>query len=218
MANSLYIDVSKFNEAIKKIDNKKKELLQQLDDKLRSNAEDIATKAKQNVSRAYPEGAVDFGGLKNSISAKRGKPFEWHIVANVFYASFIEFGTGKFAAEYVASLPDNWQEFAASFKVSGNGGNFHDLVLRIKEWIKHKQIDVFAEREQQFDEESGNLIINKPRRRTKDEREQKLNEVAYLIARKLVVFGQKPKPFLFPAFQSQKQQIIKDIESILKQL
>lgn len=43
------------------------------------------------------------------------------IAVSLFYAAYIEFGTGIFAASYVPSLPQNWQKLARTFFVSGKG-------------------------------------------------------------------------------------------------
>jgi HK97 gp10 family phage protein len=37
------------------------------------------------------------------------------------YAAYQEFGTGVHAAEYVATLPPDWQEYAKGFYVNGEG-------------------------------------------------------------------------------------------------
>jgi HK97 gp10 family phage protein len=37
------------------------------------------------------------------------------------HAAYVEFGTGKFAAEYVAELPDEWKEEAMRHFVNGEG-------------------------------------------------------------------------------------------------
>ena len=52
----------------------------------------------------------------------------------VDYAAYLEFGTGKFAAEYVATLPTEWKEFASQFKGSA-GGNFREFVESIMGWL-----------------------------------------------------------------------------------
>jgi hypothetical protein len=42
--------------------------------------------------------------------------------------------------------------------------------------------------------------------------------MAYLIARSILKNGIKPQPFLFPAYEQQRGQILKDIETVLKSL
>lgn len=43
------------------------------------------------------------------------------VEVNAPYAAYVEFGTGSFAAEYVASLPPEWQAEARRFFVNGKG-------------------------------------------------------------------------------------------------
>jgi len=64
------------------------------------------------------------------------------ITANTKYAAYIEFGTRKFASQYVGSLPQDWQAYASTFKgpMSG-GGNFKEMVKNIMDWCGRKGID-----------------------------------------------------------------------------
>lgn len=38
-----------------------------------------------------------------------------------YYAAFVEFGTGPWAASYVPTLPKEWKEYALKFFVNGQG-------------------------------------------------------------------------------------------------
>jgi hypothetical protein len=60
--------------------------------------------------------------------------------AATIYAAFLEFGTRKYAAQYVASLPADWKSYAATFKGS-SGGSFDELLKAIMGWVKRKGID-----------------------------------------------------------------------------
>jgi hypothetical protein len=62
------------------------------------------------------------------------------VQASARYAAYIEFGTRKFAAAYVSSLPADWASYAATFKGSA-GGTFKEMVLSIMAWCKRKGID-----------------------------------------------------------------------------
>ena len=78
----------------------------------------------------------DEGKLKNSIKSSVGS-LNVTITANTNYAAYIEFGTRKFAASYVSSLPSDWQTFAAEFKGKGQG-DFYDFLFAILDWVKRK--------------------------------------------------------------------------------
>lgn len=114
MAKGFTIDVSK---TLGSIDSLKKKLLQGIDDELDDNAEAIAGNARSDV----PKNLAGGGGLAGSISVVREKFLTRTVVAEKFYAPFIEFGTGPYAAAYVTTLPADVQAYAMSFYVSGLG-------------------------------------------------------------------------------------------------
>lgn len=131
----------------------------------------FAIKTVADAKRNCP---IDEGFLARSISANNATPakLDVSIVVAANYAPFIEFGTRRFAAQYVASLPPLWQQYAASFKGKA-GGSYNDFILRITDWVKRKGIA------------KGDDI----------------DQIAYLIARKILREGIRPQPFLFPAVQ-----------------
>lgn len=122
---------------------------------------------------------VDEGKLKGSIFQQPGR------LSNTFgasanYASFQEFGTRKFAASYIATLPADWQRFAAQYK-GGGTGTFNDFLLSLVGWCKRHGIS---------------------------------EKAAYPIAIKILRNGMKPQPFLYPAFNKNKDLLIKDLQAI----
>ncbi len=80
----------------------------------------------------------DEGFLARSINFDPGK-LSVTISVNTDYAAYIEFGTRKFAAAYVSTLPAQWQEFAAQFKGS-QPGSFAEMIQRLMGWVKRKGI------------------------------------------------------------------------------
>lgn len=80
----------------------------------------------------------DEGFLARSINSESSK-LAVTISANTDYAAYIEFGTRKFAAAYVSTLPPEWQQFAAQFK-GAQEGSFAEFIFRIMGWIKRKGI------------------------------------------------------------------------------
>lgn len=92
------------------------------------------------VKKAKELAPTDEGGwLQQSINTESGK-LSVTIEANVNYAAYIEFGTRKFAAAYVSSLPADWKTFAAQFQGPG-GGTFAEFIKSIMAWVKRKGID-----------------------------------------------------------------------------
>lgn len=111
MAKTIQINVSR---VIADFDKLTKNILQGIDDEMDANAEEIADNARADVPK-------ELGQLAGSISVIRDKFLERTVVANKFYAPFVEFGTGKYAAAYVQTLPEALQQYAMNFYVNGLG-------------------------------------------------------------------------------------------------
>lgn len=77
----------------------------------------------------------DEGILARSINFDPAANYEVTINVNVDYAAYVEFGTKKFASDYVSGLPSEWQTFANQFKGKGSG-TFADFVKRLTGWAK----------------------------------------------------------------------------------
>jgi len=108
--------------------------------KLKEKTDKALLKFGVRVDRTAKELApVDEGRLRSAIYYKHVDGGV-EVGCAVDYAAYLEFGTGKFAAEYVATLPTEWKEFASQFKGSA-GGNFREFVESIMGWVKRKGID-----------------------------------------------------------------------------
>ncbi len=128
---------------------------------------------------------VDEGRLRESIGSVIGS-LSISVTVNVDYAAYLEFGTKSFAAAYVATLPPDWQAFAEQYK--GNaGGSFQEFVMRLQRWVRLKGIA------------SGKDI----------------DQAAYAIALSILRKGIKPHPYLFPAFEKNKIELIKQLKQQL---
>ena len=165
------VTVKGLNDALQRLDINKYE--KQVQFSLNAFAEDVTIDAKKFAP-------VDEGHLRQSINNTKGK-LSITIDVNADYAAYMEFGTRKFAAIYVASLPPDWQAFASQYK-GGGGGSFNELVERITAWIE----------------------------RTK----YLPKEAAYAVELKILREGIKSHPFLYPAFEKNRQQLINDINAI----
>lgn len=120
---------------------------------------------------------VDEGHLKGAIFQQSSR------LANTFgcsvnYASYVEFGTRKYAAETVSKLPADWQAFASSTKGKG-AGTFKEFVERLVGWVSRKGL-----------------------------------QAAYAIALTILRNGVKAQPFLYPAYNKYKDQLLKDLNDI----
>lgn len=182
MADALTIDVSGFEKIANKFENMSAKMAIEVDKVLNATALEIAAKAK----RLAP---ADRGFIRQGISTNTTQFLRKEVNALAFYSAYMEFGTGAYAAQYVASLPPNWQGYAREFK-GKSGGTFAEMLRSLREWVRRKGIA------------SGDDI----------------NSTAYLIARKIIIAGVKPHPFMFPAYQKQQKQFYKDLENVLKEL
>lgn len=134
---------------------------------------------------AKQKAPVNEGALRESISTE-ATDLKVSVGAYIEYAAFLEFGTKKFAEAYVAGLPDEWQQFAAQFK-GASSGSFAQMLAAIKKWVMLKGIA------------SGKDI----------------DQAAYLIARKILINGIRQQPFLYPAFEKNKLELIEYLKAQL---
>lgn len=152
-------------------------------------------------SKAQKLAPVDEGELRRRIYSQAGQ-LEVTIIAGVDYAAFVEFGTKSFAAEYVGSLPPEWQQYAATFK-GKKMGSFEQFLKALVEWVHRKGI-------------TGTYSV-KTRKRTgsKDTQASEDRQAAYLIARKILLKGIPAQPFMYPAFEASKKQLIDNLKKQL---
>jgi HK97 gp10 family phage protein len=121
------IETKGINTLVKKFDQLSKEGQADVQSALNSWADVTAKDAKLLAPS-------NFSGLRTSINP------EYYVgsaavVASVKYAAYVEFGTRKFAASYVASLPPDWQAYANTFKgPASDGGNLKQMWEAFKIW------------------------------------------------------------------------------------
>lgn len=147
MANGLHINPTLFNKYIKNIEKKIDKKIDEVDNEFEAGMVDIVTMAKQLVPVA-PDGGL----LKNSIYFVKDKQkLSYTLIANTRYAAYVEFGTGKYAKNYVAGLEEYWKKLARRYYKNGKGKtdkqpflypsiiqNLPKIYLRIKNIIKVK--------------------------------------------------------------------------------
>ena len=148
------------------------------------------------VNLAKTKAPVDQGALRNSISYKIvGNNLE--IIAGVTYAAYIEFGTKKYAAEEVAKLPTDWQQYAAQFK-GGKSGDYYDFLNAILDWVKRKGlskvINSYTGKEVRGKAAKENLLV-----------------LAEYIAWNILKNGIKAQPYLRPAVEDVLPKLEEDI-------
>lgn len=132
MAKGFNISADRLNisKAIKKLQEAHDELLYEIDAEFMAASVEIVQEAKQNLANASvvinnkEYRGVDTGNLRNKVTQKKSETAEYtyEIVAQTNYAAYIEFGTGPYAASYVPSLEDEWQDIARQFKGKRGAG------------------------------------------------------------------------------------------------
>lgn len=141
---------------------------------------------------------VDEGHLRGAIFQHPGV-LQITVGCAVEYAAYLEFGTRRFAAAYVAALPEQWQVLAES-KRGATGGTFEEMVIRITAWVKRKGFAAELTK-------SGNKSKSVSSIAAQD-------QAAYMIARSIVRKGIKPHPYMYPAVTAETPQLLADLSKI----
>lgn len=194
--NSLKIEISNLPGIQKQLANAVKGIETQIEAEMKAFS-------KATVEDAIRLAPTDEGHLRSSISyilTKEGNRIDVEIVVATNYAAYLEFGTRKFAAAYVSSLPPDWQSFAAQFKGGGNG-SLEEMLLRLKEWVMRKGFAAELTK-------SGNKSKSKSSIKAQE-------NAAYEIAIQILLNGIKAHPFLYPAVTKNKALLIENLNSLL---
>jgi hypothetical protein len=193
MADALKIEIQGLTQMQQQLVDLPVKLTKKLDYVLEKGARAIELKANQKKP-------IDLGGLQVRVDSQF---LVKEITVNANYAAFMEFGTGKYAAAYVATLPQEWQQYAAQFKGQIGGGSWADLLLNILAWVKRQGI-------------TGHYSVKTQRRLgNANQKAAEDYEAAYLIARSILIKGVHPHPFLYPAFFEVLPSLQKDIQEAI---
>lgn len=164
-----------------------------VDRELTAGAEAIATMAKQ-LAPVYE------GRIKQAIIPDTREKLHKEVTCNIYYAPYIEFGTGR-----KIQIPAGLEAIAAQFKNQAKRGSFDDMVKALAEWVRKKGL-------------AGTYSV-KTQRRTgnKANRANEDMQVAYLIARSILRNGMKAHPFFFPAYFSKKDGILQNVKRMVNE-
>ena len=136
MAKGLYIDARQLVKGAKAMERLTAKFPDIVSDILNDNAEAIVLRAKRDAP-------ADRGDLRKGISFTNDKQLEKHITSRAPYSAYVEFGTGKYAAQEVSKYPPAYQTFAAQYR-GGKKPSIKGLLFILMEWfervgIKDKQ-------------------------------------------------------------------------------
>lgn len=173
----------------------KEDVTKILTDEFNKYGTDVVTAAKRRAPNYE-------GRLVNAIGFKE-KDLEVEITVGVNYAAYVEFGTKKFAAKYVATLPAEWQVFAAQYKGKGSGGSFEEFVMRLTIWVQKRGIGA-----------TYNIKTRRRDRVGKQSAQTTAEADAYGIALYIIRNGIRPHPFLVPSVEENKVILIANLKNL----
>ena len=161
---------------------------------------ELETMSQEWVKLAKTDAPADQGALRGAITYYPAGPMKYEIVAQKFYAPFMEFGTkGKYQP-----IPGT-EAIAAEFK-GYKGGDFMELLRMIVRWVKRKGI-------------TGTYSV-KTRRRTGNKINQFAEDysAAWPIAMSILKNGVNPHPFFFKQMHIVWPQMVRNVESRIAQV
>lgn len=82
---------------------------------------EIKATAYDIVAEAQTRAPVDLNALRGSIRVNSVTELGAEVGVGAYYAAYVEFGTGNYAAQYLASQPEEIQAYARTFFVNGKG-------------------------------------------------------------------------------------------------
>lgn len=161
---------------------------------------ELETMSQEWVKLAKTDAPADQGALRGAITYYPAGPMKYEIVAQKFYAPFMEFGTkGKYQP-----IPGT-EAIAAEFK-GYKGGDFMELLRMIVRWVKRKGI-------------TGTYSV-KTRRRTGNKINQFAEDysAAWPIAMSILKNGVNPHPFFFKQMHIVWPKMVRNVESRIAQV
>lgn len=160
---------------------------------------DFGTRVETEAKRNAP---ADEGKLRSSINSTfNQKNFTVKITVATDYAAYQEFGTRKFAAAYVGTLPQEWRTYAATFK-GKTGGSMDEFIQSIMAWVKRKGIGADITKSGNVSSSASSL--------------DKQQQAAYWIAINILQNGIKPKKFLYEAVKDNLPKLQSDFNKIFQ--
>ena len=181
---------------IKELENKFKNITVNTAKVINEELKDFGNNTVTDAKRRAP---VNDGYLVNHISSDHND-LEVIVTVAADYAAYVEFGTKRFAAEYVSRLPPDWQTFAAKFKGRGNG-SFEEFVERITRWVIKNKIGA-----------TYNVQTRRRDRVGKQTAKTTSEADAYGIALYIIRNGIRAQPFLYPAVNHNKDILIANLK------
>jgi HK97 gp10 family phage protein len=163
---------------------------QELKDELKITSWEIRDGAKRDAP-------ADETRLKNSITVTDPGELKFEVVAQTFYAGYLEFGTKTYTR-----IPAGLEEVASQLKgpVAGQGSPLE----AITEWVKRKQIAAKFTK-------TGR--VSKAKKAIEQQK-----QVAFLIWQKIKKYGIHPHPYFFKQLKPAEENLRRRLANIVKSL
>lgn len=192
MATGFSFKVQGLDKLINVFDQLPKRTQKELEAELGFTANEIRDGAKRDAP-------TDEARLKQSISVTTPSNLKFEVVAQSFYAGYLEFGT-----KTKTIIPAGLEDIASQLK--GPVGGQGNPIDALQQWVKRKNI-------------AGTYSV-KTRRRTgnKATKDQQDRQVAFLIWQKIKKYGIKAQPFFFTQLKPAEERLRRRLGAIIKDL
>lgn len=159
---------------------------------------ELSITANEIRDGAKRDAPTDEGRIRQSISNKTTGELEFEVVAQSFYAGYLEFGT-----KTKTVIPPGLEDIAGQLKgpVGGNG----DPLKAIEAWVKRKGI-------------AGTLSVKTKKLSRSKKSLANIKSVAFLIWRKIRKEGIKPQPYFFKQMAPAEERLRRRLATIIKDL
>ena len=154
------------------------------------NNAQLANISQQNIQ--------DLGALQQNTKAVYNTEGV-ELISNVYYAPFIEFGTGA-----KVKVPAELNDYAIQFK-GQKRGDYYDFLNNILDWVKRKGI---AARYSVKTRKALNSKADKER----------LIETAQRIADSILRNGIKPRPYFFDPYLKKRRSLLVRIAKVISKI
>lgn len=154
------------------------------------NNAQLANISQQNIQ--------DLGALQQNTKAVYNTEGV-ELISNVYYAPFIEFGTGA-----KVKVPAELNDYAIQFK-GQKRGDYYDFLNNILDWVKRKGI---ASRYSVKTRKALNSKADKER----------LIETAQRIADSILRNGIKPRPYFFDPYLKKRRSLLVRIAKVISKI
>ena len=193
--SAVKFDIKGIDKLQKKISELPKELQEEVVGEIQAwgydvNAEQIGLISQQKIQ--------DLGALQQNTKAVP-KPDGVELISNVYYAPYIEFGTGA-----KVRVPAELNNYASQFR-GKKRGDYYDFLNAILDWVKRKGIA------------ARYSVKTRKALNSKADKERLMN-TAQMIANSILRNGISPRPYFFPPYLRKRKELLSRINTVIKRI